>query len=140
MQIHELTTSYKKKRKQRVGRGGKRGSYSGKGIKGQRSRAGHRIRPQIRDIIKKIHKKRGYRNRPIHAKPIPVQLRNVEKLFDVQEKITVKTLREKLQIKRIAAFKILGGGAIKKKLIVKGVALSKGARDAIEKAGGEIYV
>lgn len=138
MQIHELTTSHKKKRKKRVGRGGKRGSYSGRGMKGQKSRAGHRIRPQIRDTIKKIHKKRGYRNRPIYSKPFPVKLRDVEKLFGLSEEVTPKSLRQKLNIKNTDSFKILGKEKIKKKLTIKGIPISSGAKEAIEKAGGTV--
>jgi large subunit ribosomal protein L15 len=59
MQLHEIKPIHKLKKKKRIGRGGKRGTYCGKGIKGQTSRAGARIRPEIRDLIKKIPKKRG---------------------------------------------------------------------------------
>ena len=52
MQLHTLKRKTKNKTKKRVGRGGKRGTYSGKGLKGQKSRAGKKIRPEIRDIIK----------------------------------------------------------------------------------------
>jgi large subunit ribosomal protein L15 len=44
-----------------VGRGGKKGTYSGRGIKGQKSRAGKRLEPIIRSIIKRYPKLRGYR-------------------------------------------------------------------------------
>ncbi|OGF76863.1 hypothetical protein A3C77_03610 [Candidatus Giovannonibacteria bacterium RIFCSPHIGHO2_02_FULL_45_13] len=67
MQAHNLQKSGHRKHK-RIGRGGKRGSFSGRGIKGQKARAGRRIRPQIRDIIKKIHKRRGYKFRRGYAK------------------------------------------------------------------------
>ncbi|HOK35099.1 MAG TPA: hypothetical protein PLL80_00755 [Candidatus Pacearchaeota archaeon] len=59
MQLHQIQPTHKPKDKKRIGRGGKRGTYSGKGIKGQTSRAGAKIRPEIRDFIKKIPKKRG---------------------------------------------------------------------------------
>jgi len=61
MQLHQLIPTTKNKSKKRVGRGGKRGAYSGKGLKGQKSRAGRKLRPQLRDIVKRIPKKRGYR-------------------------------------------------------------------------------
>ena len=44
MRMHELQ-GLKKRPRKRVGRGGKRGTYSGRGLKGQKSRAGRRIRP-----------------------------------------------------------------------------------------------
>jgi large subunit ribosomal protein L15 len=60
MQLHEIK-GLKNKEKKRVGRGGKRGTYCGRGIKGQKARAGAKIRPALRDFIKKIPKLRGYR-------------------------------------------------------------------------------
>ena len=62
MQLHEIKPTHKLKTKKRVGRGGKKGTYSGRGVKGQKSRAGAKIRPEIRDLIKKMPKKRGYKN------------------------------------------------------------------------------
>ena len=61
MQTHQLKRNISNKKKRVVGRGGKRGKTSGRGTKGQKARAGHRIRPALRDIIKKIPKLRGYR-------------------------------------------------------------------------------
>lgn len=61
MQLHEIQKPEGKKEKKRVGRGGKKGTYCGRGIKGQRARAGAKIRPALRDLIKKIPKIRGYR-------------------------------------------------------------------------------
>lgn len=61
MQLHKIKPENKLKKSKRVGRGGKRGNYSGKGIKGQKSRAGAKVRPEIRDMIKKIPKRRGYK-------------------------------------------------------------------------------
>lgn len=45
MQLHELKPKHKAKKKKRVGRGGKRGTFSGRGVKGQKARAG-RNRPK----------------------------------------------------------------------------------------------
>ena len=61
MQLHELKPIHKLKRKKRIGRGGKRGTYSGRGIKGQKARAGRRLKPVIRDLIKRYPKLRGYK-------------------------------------------------------------------------------
>jgi large subunit ribosomal protein L15 len=63
MKLHSLT-SIRKQKNQRIGRGGKRGTTSGRGQKGQKSRAGHRIRPAERDLILKLPKMRGFRNKP----------------------------------------------------------------------------
>jgi len=62
MQLHELQPDHKSKTKKRIGRGGKRGTFSGKGVKGQKSRAGRKIRPATRDLIQQIPKLRGAKN------------------------------------------------------------------------------
>ncbi|KPJ73361.1 50S ribosomal protein L15, partial [Parcubacteria bacterium DG_74_1] len=49
MQLHEIKPIHKLKKSKRIGRGGKRGTYSGRGIKGQKSRAGRRFKPVIRE-------------------------------------------------------------------------------------------
>ena len=59
MQLHTLQPKTKQKKGKYVGRGGKRGTTSGKGTKGQKARSGHKIRPEIRDLIKRIPKLRG---------------------------------------------------------------------------------
>ena len=61
MQLHQLRPKHKLKKKKRIGRGGKRGTYSGRGIKGQRSRAGRKFAPAIRELIKRYPKLRGYK-------------------------------------------------------------------------------
>jgi large subunit ribosomal protein L15 len=56
-----------------VARGGKRGKTAGRGTKGQKARAGHKIRPEIRDVIKRIPKMRGRgknSNLSIQEKPV----------------------------------------------------------------------
>ncbi|PIR97790.1 MAG: hypothetical protein COT89_02670 [Candidatus Colwellbacteria bacterium CG10_big_fil_rev_8_21_14_0_10_42_22] len=63
MNLHEISPIHKNKSKKRIGRGGKRGTYSGKGMKGQKSRAGHKIRPASRDLIQQIPKLRGSKNK-----------------------------------------------------------------------------
>lgn len=65
MQLHELQPKTKIKKQPKVGRGGKRGTYSGRGQKGQKSRAGHKIKPAINDLIGRLPKLRGYKNRPL---------------------------------------------------------------------------
>ena len=125
MQAHQLS-KLNRKRHKRVGRGGKRGTYSGRGIKGQKARAGRRIRPQIRDIIKKIHKRRGYgknRAKSVYAgkaKPAVVNLREIDKKFKDGEKVTAKLLVERGLIEssggKMPKVKILGVGKLTKKL------------------------
>jgi len=69
MQLHQLKPSHKRKKKKIIGRGGKRGTTSGRGTKGQKSRSGANIRPAIYDFIKKIPKLRGYRFKSLKEKP-----------------------------------------------------------------------
>jgi len=64
MQLHELKPIHSNKQSKRVGRGGKRGTTSGSGTKGQKSRSGHRIRPAIRDLMRRLPKLRGTNNKP----------------------------------------------------------------------------
>ncbi len=61
MQLHQISKNKARKSPKRVGRGGKKGTYCGRGIKGQKARAGAKIRPELRDFIKKIPKVRGYK-------------------------------------------------------------------------------
>jgi ribosomal protein L15 len=63
MQLHELKAENRTSNKKRIGRGGKRGTYSGKGMKGQKSRAGRKIRPSIRDLIQRTPKLRGAKDK-----------------------------------------------------------------------------
>ncbi|MDE2400019.1 MAG: hypothetical protein KGL67_03390 [Patescibacteria group bacterium] len=60
MQIHNLKRTHKNKKDRLVGRGGKHAKTSGRGGKGQTARAGNKRRPELRDIIKKLPKNRGY--------------------------------------------------------------------------------
>ncbi len=66
MQIHNLKRKYKNKKDRIVGRGGKHAKTSGRGGKGQTARAGNKRRPELRDIIKKLPKMRGYQFKSIH--------------------------------------------------------------------------
>ncbi len=117
----------KDKRVQRIGRGGKRGTSSGRGTKGQKSRSGHRIRPAERDLLIRLPKLRGYRNKSIKAKPHTISL-------DVLEK------REGTEFSRknLGNTKILGVGEIKKAITVHGLKVSASAKVKIEKAGGKV--
>lgn len=65
MQIHNLKRLHKNKKDRIVGRGGKHAKTSGRGGKGQTARAGNKRRPELRDIIKKLPKNRGYSFRSI---------------------------------------------------------------------------
>lgn len=146
MQLHELKPKHKLKKKKRVGRGGKKGTYSGRGIKGQKARAGRRLKPVIREFIKRYPKLRGYRQKSKiknkKSKIAIINLEILEKNFNSGEKITPKALIEKKIIRkilgRIPEVKILGKGEITKSLTFEGCKISKSAKEKIEKAGGKI--
>ena len=142
MQLHQISPIKKQKEKKRVGRGGKRGTYSGRGIKGQKSRAGARIRPAWRDLIKRLPKQRGVKFKSIFKKPLIINLGDLEKNFQDREIVSPNTLLEKgliAKIKgRIPEVKILGEGEITKILTIKNCQISKQAREKIEKTGGTI--
>lgn len=133
----------------RVGRGqsSTRGKQSGRGGKGQTARAGAKIRPAMRDIIKKLPKRRGYgknRGRTVWAmkpRPLTITLSQLESNFDVGEEITPKILLEKGLVRnhkgRILMVKVVGS-EVAKKFTIKGSTASAGARAAVEKAGGSI--
>ena len=134
MQLHEFKQKNKIV-KRRIGRGGKRGTYSGRGIKGQKSRSGRVIRPAQRDLILRIPKRRGFRNKPFSEKARAISL---SELSAIQGPITVESLRKAGLSRRGQRVKILGNGAITKPIEVRGVPLSENAKLKIEKAGGSV--
>ena len=113
----------------RVARGGKRGHTSGRGQKGQRSRSGHRIRPALRELIQRLPKLRGHKNKPMSAGMEVLNLNDLEKKA-VNGVISEESLGGK--------FKVLGGGEIKKAITVKGLPVSESAKKKILAAGGKV--
>ena len=139
MQLHQLKSTNKNKNKKRIGRGGKRGTYSGRGQKGQKSRAGAKIRPAERDLIIRIPKLRGFRNKPVSIKPLIINVGELNKQFDNNQTINKKILQEKGFIKKMSQrVKILAEGELKKTLEIEGLELSKKAEEKIKAAGGKI--
>ncbi len=148
MQSNTLAPKTERITSPRVGRGGKRGKTSGRGTKGQNARAGHRKRPEMRDLLKKLPKLRGHgknRARTVRAKRreyVPVNLATLDASFAAGEAVTPETLYKKGLIParggRIAYVKILGTGSITKALKVSDCAASESAKAAIEAAGGSL--
>ena len=142
MQIHELKPKHKNRDKKRIGRGGKHGSYSGKGIKGQKSRAGRKMVPIIRELIKRYPKLKGYRSFVLEDSSVVVNLDVLEKNTKDGETVNPENLIAKGIISKIKGkvpkVKILGTGKLTKKLVVENCKASKTAKEAIEKAGGSI--
>jgi large subunit ribosomal protein L15 len=145
MQSHTLKPAHARITSARVGRGGKRGKTSGHGGKGQTARAGHKLRPEMRDRIKKLPKRRGYgrnRSRTIRTNRlviVPVNLAALEAAFVTGDVVNRRSLAQKGIIKHASdRVKILGVGEVGKALSVSGCTVSASARAAIEKAGGSV--
>lgn len=141
MQLDTLKRQHPNKKAKQVGRGGTRGKTSGRGGKGQTARAGNKRRPQIRDIIKKIPKLRGYRFSSAKIKYSPVNVGALN-IFEGGQEVTVASLFEKNLVRRVGGVlphvKILGTGELTKKLSITGCKVSEAAKIKIEKAGGSI--
>lgn len=131
MQLHDIRPRSKFRKSRRIGRGGKRGTYSGRGIKGQKARAGHKIRPAERDILKKIPKLRGYKFKSFRAKPAVVNLKDLGKVFKAGSIVSPESLLKLGLIGKIKGrmpkVKILGAGELKNKVEFKDVEFSKSA-------------
>ena len=152
LNLHSLTPAQPRKERNRVGRGlgSGKGRYSGRGLKGQKSRAGsHKLPAGFEGgqmpLDMRLPKMRG--NTSADAMPIgpfrtysqPVNLRDLEARFDVGAVVTPDTLVEKGLIKNTRTdVKILGSGELTKKLAVTAHGFSKSARAKIEGAGGSI--
>jgi len=141
MQLHEVKPKKKQRVAKRIGRGGKKGTYSGRGMKGQKSRAGFRIQPRVREMLKKYPKMRGYR-RSGRKKAISVNLATLEKSFAKGETVNPGVLAQKKIVRSVKgrsfAVKILGDGQIIKALIVENCTVSQSAKEKIEKVGGTV--
>jgi large subunit ribosomal protein L15 len=143
--LHELSRTGKRAYR-RVGRGNgsSRGKQSGRGGKGQTARAGHKIRPAFRDILKKLPKRRGYgknRGRTVDSTipdAVALSLTKLEQLFPQGGEVTLASLREKGVIGRKSVPVKLVAGETSKKFVITGVTASAAARAVVEKAGGSI--
>ena len=146
--LHSLTKSASQKTKQRIGRGGKRGKTSGHGHKGQKQHGRHGIRPEMRDMIKKLPKLRGHginRSRTVNSSRVsstPVNLSQLEEVFSAGDTVTPTTLVEKKVVSNRAGkapmVKILARGTLSKKLTIENCTASETALKAIEAAGGSV--
>ena len=145
MQLDQIKRKTKRIKHRQVARGGKRGKTAGSGTKGQKARSGHRIRPEIRDLIKKLPKMRGRGvniNTAVSEKPQVINLFNIEENFKEGEVVNIKTLLEKNLIRKFGKkgplVKILGKGELNKKVIIEKIKVSDSVKKIIEKNGGEV--
>ena len=151
LNLSNLSPAQPREDRKRVGRGpgSGKGRYSGRGIKGQKSRSGsHKMRAGFEGgqmpIYMRLGKLRG--NTSKDAMPIgpfrtftqPINLRDLDR-FEAGDEVTPETLVEKRLIKNTRTdVKLLGVGEATKKLTVRVHAISAAAREKIEGAGGTV--
>jgi len=152
LNLHSLSPAQPRKERKRIGRGlgSGKGRYSGRGIKGQKSRAGsHKLAAGFEGgqmpIDMRLPKLRG--NTSADAMPIgpfrtysqPVNLRHLEERFEAGEEVTPETLAAKRLIRKVSVdVKILGVGELTKPLRVSAHGFSKTAKQKIEASGGTV--
>jgi len=142
--LHPNEGATRKKKRLGRGRGSGKGKTSGKGVKGQKARAGHHgaryafeggQMPMPRRIGK-----RGFTN-PNRIDAYAINLSTLERKFDAGSTVDLASLQAKGLIPKNAEYvKILGEGEITKKLSVKAYGASTVAKEKIEKAGGTVEV
>lgn len=145
MQIHQIQREHRNKSHRQIGRGGKRGKTSGRGHKGQKARAGHRIFPAIRKEMGRWPKLRGRGKNSltsIQAKPAAINVAALDSAFENGAEVTPAALVENGLVSKHGgtepAVKILGDGSISTSLTVRGCSVSASAREKIEAAGGTL--
>ena len=151
LNLSNLSPAQPREDRKRVGRGlgSGKGRYSGRGIKGQKSRAGsHKMRAGFEGgqmpIYMRIGKLRGSTSKdampigPFRTYTHPVNLRDLDR-FDAGAEVTPESLVEKGILKNTKTdVKLLGTGEVSKKLTIRVHAISASAREKIEAAGGSV--
>ena len=151
LNLSNLQPAQARKDRKRVGRGpgSGKGKFSGRGVKGQKSRSGsHKMRAGFEGgqmpIYMRIGKLRGSTSKdampvgPFRTETAPVNLRDLER-FESGDVVTPESLVEKRLLKNTKIdVKLLGSGEVSKKLTIKVHAISASAREKIEAAGGTI--
>ena len=154
LNLSSLKPAQPKKDSKRVGRGlgSGKGRYSGRGIKGQKSRAGsHAMRAGFEGgqmpLYMRTGKQRGNTSKdampvgPFRTRTYHVNLRDLEARFDAGEEVTPETLAEKGLIRNTRYdVKLLGQGDLTKKLTITVHRASASAREKIEGTGGKLTV
>jgi len=145
LKLHELKAAEgTRKNRNRVGRGPSSGNgkTAGRGHKGQKARSGGGVRPGFEGgqmpLFQRLPK-RGFTN--INRKEYAIV--NLDKLnrFEDGTEVTPELLLEEGVVSKLnAGIKVLGNGAIEKKLTVKAHKFSASAKEAIEAAGGKAEV
>jgi large subunit ribosomal protein L15 len=152
LNLSTLKPAQKRRDRKRVGRGlgSGKGRYAGRGIKGQKSRAGsHKMRAGFEGgqmpIYMRLGKLRGATSKdampigPHRTHSQGVNVRELERVFDAGTEVTPELLKAKRLIRSTRIdVKILGYGDLTKKLAVSAHNFSRSAREKIEGAGGQV--
>ncbi len=150
LNLSSLKPASARKARKRVGRGlgSGKGRYSGRGLKGQKARSGsHKMRAGFEGgqmpIYMRLPKQRGSTSKdampvgPHRTHTVPVNVRDLERVFDDGAKVGIEELLEKGLIKNTRFdVKVLANGELTKKLNVTAHAFSAAAREKITDAGG----
>jgi len=150
LSLSTLKPAQKRRPRKRIGRGmgSGKGRYSGRGIKGQKSRAGsHKMRPGFEGgqmpIYMRLGKQPGSTSKdampigPFRTRTAAVNVSELERVFDAGDDVTIEALAEKRLIRNTRTdVKILGTGQLTKKLTVTVHLFSRSAAEKIEAAGG----
>jgi large subunit ribosomal protein L15 len=127
--------------RKRVGRGNGsgHGTYSGRGCKGQKSRAGYRMRPGFEGgqlpLIKRLPRKRGFTN-IFRTEYSTVHIGKLS-TFEAGSEVTPEQLLAAGMVKSLRnPIKILADGDINHPITVKANKFSASAKAKIEAAGG----
>jgi large subunit ribosomal protein L15 len=151
LSLSNLRPAQERVERKRVGRGpgSGKGKFSGRGVKGQKSRAGsHKMRAGFEGgqmpIYMRIGKLRGATSKdampigPFRTETAPVNVRDLDR-FEAGAEVTPESLVEKGLLKNTKIdVKLLGTGDLTKKLVVRVHAISAGARAKVEAAGGTV--
>jgi len=141
LSLHTIKPSpHSKKTAKYIGRGlGSKGTYSGRGVKGQGARSGIsglKLKG-FRKIMLSTPKLRGFKAK--NPKAQVVNLGELAKMFTAGSKINLKALLAKKMIKDASAkVKILGNGNLEFALHVKECLVSASAKEKITKVGGTV--
>ena len=149
--LSNLSPAQGRKDRKRVGRGlgSGKGRYSGRGIKGQKARAGsHKMRAGFEGgqmpSYMRLGKQRGSTSKdampigPFRTYSQPVNVGSLD-VFDAGTEVTPELLKERGLIHSLRKdVKILGNGELGTKLTVVAHAVSASAREKIEGAGGSV--
>lgn len=138
MKLHQLAPKIKKTEKTRKGQGdGSKGSFSGRGCKGQNSRAGGGVRLGFEGgqsgLLARMPKKRGFNN-PNRRDTQIVTLQDLEDNFKDGEKVTIEALVTKgIIVAKNTKVKVLSNGDTKKKFeISEDILVSGSAKKAVK--------